>query len=104
MDSIGFRGSVATVKRVCKCISYQKVRQITRVRPLVYTNRSRKCLVATGPMKRRKALLGIWGAANVQAQLNVVSRKKVVYERVVFLLLIMKYRKSGNFRVRKLSL
>ena len=25
-----------------------------------------------------KALLGIWGAANVQAQLNVVSRKKVV--------------------------
>ena len=28
--------------------------------------------------------LGIWGAANVQAQLNVVSRKKVVYERVGF--------------------
>ena len=25
-----------------------------------------------------KALLRIWGAANVQAQLNVVSRKKVV--------------------------
>ena len=31
-----------------------------------------------------KALLRIWGAANVQAQLNVVSRKKVVYERVGF--------------------
>ena len=26
-----------------------------------------------------KALLRIWDAANVQAQLNVVSRKKVVY-------------------------
>ena len=32
-----------------------------------------------------KDLLGIWGAANVQAQLNVVSRKKVVYERVGFI-------------------
>ena len=31
-----------------------------------------------------KALLRIWGAANVQAQLNVVSCKKVVYERVGF--------------------
>ena len=31
-----------------------------------------------------KAFLGIWGAANVQAQLNVVSRNKVVYERVGF--------------------
>ena len=29
-----------------------------------------------------KALLRIWGAANVQAQLNVVSRKKVVYESI----------------------
>ena len=40
-----------------------------------------------------KALLGIWGAANVQAQLNVVSRKKVVYESR-FLLVIMKYEKQ----------
>ena len=39
-----------------------------------------------------KALLRIWGAANVQAQLNVVSRKKVVYERVGFI---------GNKRKRK---
>ena len=31
-----------------------------------------------------KALLRIWGAANVQVQLNVVSRKKVVYKRVGF--------------------
>ena len=31
-----------------------------------------------------KALLRIWVAANVQAQLNIVSRKKVVYERVGF--------------------
>ena len=34
------------------------------------------------------------GAANVQAQLNVVSRKKVVYERVGFLLVIMKFKKK----------
>ena len=32
--------------------------------------------------KETKALLRIWGAANVQAQLNVVSRKKVVYESI----------------------
>ena len=32
-----------------------------------------------------KALLRIWSAANVQVQLNVVSHKKVVYERVGFI-------------------
>ena len=42
-----------------------------------------------------KALQRIWGAANVQAQLNVVSRKKVVYESR-FLLVIMKYRRKNN--------
>ena len=36
-DGFGFRGGVATVKRVRKCISYQKLRWITRVRPLVRT-------------------------------------------------------------------
>ena len=33
-------------------------------------------------IEETKALLGFWGAANVQTQLNVVSHKKVVYERV----------------------
>ena len=29
-----------------------------------------------------RALLGLWGAADVQAQLNVVSKKKVVYQKI----------------------
>ena len=29
-----------------------------------------------------RALLGLWGAADVKAQLNVVSRKKVVYQKI----------------------
>ena len=29
-----------------------------------------------------RALVGLWGAADVQAQLNVVSRKKIVYQKI----------------------
>ena len=29
-----------------------------------------------------EGLAGLWGAADVQAQLNVVSRKKVVYQKI----------------------
>ena len=42
-------------------------------------------------IEETKALLGIWSAANVQAQLNVVSRKKVVYERVATALVELGY-------------
>ena len=43
-----------------------------------------RCACAPRVNEEMKALLGIWGAANMQAQLNVVSCKKVVYERVGF--------------------
>ena len=78
MDSIGFRGGVATVKRVRKCISLRFVCSVNRAlrvldpwyEPLAQTAGS------YWTNEETKALLGIWGAANVQAQLNVVSRKK----------------------------
>ena len=77
MDSIGLRWRVATVKRVCKYIRYQKLRELDpRYQPLAQMAGSYWTIEET------KALLGIWGAANLQAQLNVVCRKKVVYERV----------------------
>ena len=79
MDSIGFHGGVATVKRVRKCISYHELRALDPGYELLaqmagsyWTN------------EKTKALLGFWGAANMQAQLNVVSRKKVVYEKASF--------------------
>ena len=79
MDSIGFRGGVATVKRVRKSKNVAELRALDPWHELLaqmagsyWTN------------EETKALLGIWGAANVQAQLNVVSRKKVVCERVGF--------------------
>ena len=61
--SIGFRGGVAAVKRVLKCISYQKHRALDPWYELLaqmagsfyWTN------------EETKALLRIWGAANVQA-------------------------------------
>ena len=76
---------MATVKPVRKCISYQKLRLITRVRPLVRTELLAQMAGSYWTNDETKALLRIWGAANVQAQLNVVSRKKVVYERVGFI-------------------
>ena len=64
MDSIGFRGGVATVKRVRKCKDFAELHALDPWYELLaqmagnyWTN------------EEMKALLRIWGAANVQAQL-----------------------------------
>ena len=42
----------------------------------------RRCSMAGWTTEQMRALLGLWGAADLQAQLNVVSRKKVVYQKI----------------------
>ena len=42
----------------------------------------RSCIMAGWTTEETRALLGLWGTADVQAQLNVVSRKKVVYQMI----------------------
>ena len=74
---------MATVKCVRKCISYQKNFPELRVLDPWYELLAQMA-GSYWTNEETKALLRIWGAANVQAQLNVVSRKKVVYERVGF--------------------
>ena len=42
----------------------------------------RRCSMAGWMTGEMRALLGLWGAADLQAQLNVVVRKKVVYQKI----------------------
>ena len=39
-------------------------------------------------------MLGLWGAADVQAQLNVVSRKKLVYQKIATEMSELGYRQT----------
>ena len=55
-------------------------------------------------IEETRALLGLWGAADAQTQLNVVSRKKLVYQKIATDMNELGYHHTGSSARQRLKI